>query len=98
MTLVLINYWIFVYSGPGHFSTQLDAISSYQKHGFAVLVVWIDFLLSAEKMYYKSVFWSVLFGTIYTIWTIIFEIFIHKTKDGDTYIYPAYDWSKSISS
>ena len=55
----------------------------------------MDFLLSAERMYYKAAFWSVLVGTIYTVWTVIFEIFINMNEEGDPYIYSSYNWSES---
>ena len=94
LTLIVCNYWVFIYNGQ--FSSTLSMYSSILVHGVSCIIIWIDFLISAEKMYYKSIIWPVLFGIMFTIWSIIFEIMNLQNQNGDEYIYEVYDWGESI--
>eukprot|EP01084_Bolivina_argentea_P160816 279999_1 len=94
--MVALNYFAFVcpwsWSSPGAF------LAAIQLHGINMILIWLDFYLSAQQMYYKAAFWSIMLGTVYTMWTIIFEIFINLNESGDPYIYSIYNWSESIST
>ena len=57
--------------------------------------MWTDFLLSAERFYYKATFWPVLLGSIFTIWSLIFTYANMTNEHGKPYIYSSYDWSSS---
>ena len=65
-------------------------------HGIGWVLILIDFTLSAERMYYKSVFWAVMLGVVFTIWTLIFEAAGWKNEMGQAYVYSSYDWSESL--
>ena len=104
ITLVMINYWVFVSDGwpwsKGH------TLSTYQVHGINALLMWCDYLLSAERMYYRSAIWSIVFGSIYEGWTLIFEFVRidayyesalnhnqNTNNGGYPYVYEVTDWS-----
>ena len=59
--------------------------------------MWIDFLLSAERMYYKATTWPVLLGTLFTIWSLIHYHSGLTNEHGNRYIYSSYDWSSSTA-
>ena len=63
-------------------------------HGVSLGIIWIDFLISAERMYYKSFIWGILLGTLFTIWTLFFEFFINENEYGDPWLYEVYNWSE----
>merc|ERR1712083_167399 len=67
-----------------------------QMHGGNCLLMWIDYLLSAEIIYCRSAIWPVLFMGIYMIWCIIFEFTIGENEKGDPYIYAVWDWSEGV--
>lgn len=69
-------------------------INKIQMHGVSCAIIWIDFLISAERMYYKSFIWGILLGTLYTIWSLFFEFFINENENGDPWLYETYNWSE----
>ena len=81
----------------GQYASDIDMINSLQIHAGNTLILWLDFLLSAERLYYKGCFWPILFGTIYTIWTVVFELAIGFNEERDPYLYSDYDWSDSMT-
>eukprot|EP01083_Nonionella_stella_P159041 518394_1 len=93
--MLTLNYFAFVCKFK--WSSPVRAMDSIQIHGGNFVIFWLNFYLSAERMHYKSFIWSGLLGTLYTIWTIIFEITINMNEEGDPYIYSTYDWSKSMT-
>ena len=105
ITLVVINYWLFVYDPDidaektgSETNNRASQYSSIAVHGVSAGILWIDFIISTEKMYYKSCIWSILFGTLYTIWTVIFEILELETHQGEKYIYEVFDWSEGLGN
>ena len=108
ITLVVVNYWLFVhdpeYDDP-ETSTETTSeernitfYSSIGVHGVSGLIVWIDFIISTEKMYYKSCIWSILFGTLFTIWTGVFAVLGLENHNGEKYIYEVFDWSQGYEN
>ena len=88
------SYWIFVHTGFAGLASKW-VFSIVSTHGISWMLIYIDFLLSAERMYYKSVFWPVLLGILFTFWTLIFEAAGWKNEAGQPYVYSSYDWSAS---
>ena len=82
----------------GGWSDVAKAISSLTVHGVGCIFIWIDFLLSAERFYYKATIWPVLLGTIFTIWSLIFTVLGLKDQNGNPYIYKAYNWSSGVAN
>ena len=94
MSVVVFNYWLLVYSGPNHFPDENNALSSIQTHGLSCFILWIDYLCSAERLYYKSCIWPILMAFIYTMWTIIFECTLNMNEENDPFLYEVYNWSE----
>eukprot|EP01083_Nonionella_stella_P035193 96140_1 len=94
VAMLSLNYFAFVCTF--RWSSAMSAVESIQIHGGNMILVWLDFYLSAERMYYKASVWPILLGTVYTIWTIIFELTLNMNDQGDPYIYSTYDWSESM--
>ena len=66
-------------------------------HGGGWIFILIDFMLSAERLYYKSTIWPVLLGTAFTVWTGIFAAAGLKNDFGKPYVYAVYDWKTSVT-
>ena len=88
----MFNYWAFEFTGE--FSSAIEGFNSLQVHVVNCVITWIDYLLSAEAVYYKSAIWSILFGTVFNIWIIIFEAAGWENENGEPYIYRVSDWSE----
>ena len=88
----MFNYWAFEFTGE--FSSAIKELNSLQVHVVNCVITWIDYLLSAEAVYYKSAIWSILFGTVFNIWIIIFEAAGWENENGEPYIYRVSDWSE----
>ena len=69
--------------------TEMNRI---QTHGVNAVLMWIDYLLSAERIYYRSALLPILFSSLYAIWTVVFEFTIGQSPNGDPYIYEPVDW------
>ena len=93
--VLLYSFWEFVYNGG--WSSVATAISSVSVHGIGCIFIWVDFLLSAERFYYKATIWACLLGSIFTIWSLIFTAAGLKDQNGNPYIYEAYDWSSGAA-
>ena len=93
--VLLYSYWAFVYSGG--WDSVAKGVSSVTVHGVGCLFIWIDFLLSAERFYYKATFWAVLFGTLFAIWSLIFTAAELTNEDGKPYIYSSFDWTSGAA-
>merc|ERR1719384_2301827 len=93
MTVVVLNYWVLVFA-PDDWPDKYWMINGVQVHGLLFVALLFDFLLSAERLYYKSCIWSMLLGFLYLIWSIIFEIFINFSEVGDPYLYAVFNWSE----
>ena len=92
-TLVTVNYWLFVYDPSSEYEF-LKNLNRIQLHGINAFLMLMDYLLSAEIMGFRSIIWPILFGTLYTIWSVIFEFTIKVNGAGDSYIYSTMDWSE----
>merc|ERR1712130_278592 len=79
MSLVIIGHYTFGYKPPRR--STMEILESVQVHGLNLVFLWTDFLISAERMYYKACFWTVSLGTIYTFWAIIYENCIYGYND-----------------
>ena len=90
MTLVMIIFWTIDFKGS--FPSALLAFNSLQTHVLDCVVMWVDYILSAEALHYKSMIWPIVFGTVYQIWVIIFEFAHWKNGNGEEYIYTASNW------
>lgn len=66
-------------------------------HGGGWIFILLDFMLSAERLYYKSAIWPVLLGTVFTVWTGIFAAAGLKNDFGKPYVYAVYDWKTSVT-
>ena len=89
---VMFNYWIFEFTG--NFASWYSAFNSLQVHVVNCVITWIDYLLSAEAVYYKSAIWSILFGTAFQIWIIIFEAASWENEYGEGHLHRSGNWSE----
>jgi len=95
-SVVALNYWAFTYD-PSDKGTTIQQLHRVQVHGINALLMWVDYLLSAERMRWKSIMYPCLFGILYAIWSIIFDFTIEVNEDGDHYIYSFLDWSEGVT-
>ena len=94
-----IAYWVAQNSTYSSHDPKLKNVNKFQVHGVNALYMWIDYLISAERVECKSIIWSLTFWTLYTIWNIIFEFTIKEVPDDDgpqKYIYEVTDWSAGV--
>ena len=91
---MLNSYWFLIFDG---FDNRITwTVSNVLMHGGGWICILIDFILSAERLYYKATIWPILCGIIYIFWGIIFEIAGWKNDRGYQYIYSTMDWSEGV--
>jgi len=98
VTLIALQYWIMEFDASkwtGDLLTEMDRI---QSHGVNAILMWTDYLLSAERIYYRSAILPIVFGVIYVVWTVVFEFTFHENPRGDPWIYESMDWSSGWRS
>jgi len=80
-TVVALMYWT---AGIDTFSSHdrtLKNINKFQVHGINALLMWMDYLISAELIRFRSVLKPFMFWTIYSAWNIAFEFTIKTVPD-----------------
>ena len=91
VTVVAFNYWAFVFDPSS--GSMWTIINQVQTHGINCLLMWVDHVLSAETIFYRSAIWPILFAILNALWNILFEFTIKENEYGDPYIYEVTDWS-----
>eukprot|EP01083_Nonionella_stella_P054137 143012_1 len=94
--MVVLLFWTLVFEPSVWNGYPLpDKMSNIQLHGATCVALLIDYVISGQRLYYKSAIWAVLFVTVFTIWTIFFEFVIIENEYGVPYLYAVYNWSES---
>ena len=88
------SYWLLVFDG--YFESKSWALQSILIHGVSWILILIDFLLSAERFYYKATIWQFFYALVYVLWTLIFEAAGWTNRSGDTFIYAESNWSEDF--
>ena len=97
LSLITFNFWILCDQIPVSDikpSNELEVIATHQLYGYALMAILIDFIFSAQKLYYKSFFWSVLFFTVWTIFSILYDMSGGQNEYGQPFIFETVDWSQ----
>ena len=95
LTQVTFNFWAFVY-GTEYALTGFTGFDTINTHGISFVFMWVDFVLSQERFYYKNAIWSFGFALCYLLWSVVFEVVGLRDVNGDTYLYRPLDWSDNF--
>lgn len=98
VSLVTLLYWMFIYDPSFCANNIWCTLDQVQIHGGNCLVMWLDHLLSAEGAQFKclAMILPISVGTLYTIWTLIFQYTLVEGPFGHRYIYSIMDWSDGV--
>ncbi|CAG5134973.1 unnamed protein product [Candidula unifasciata] len=86
--IVTVLYWSLVFTG------ELDNIVTVMVHGVNTLYVLTDIFVIATPVRLLHFIYTIIFGGIYIIFTVIYHLAKGTGLSSEPYIYTALDWSK----
>lgn len=97
LSLITFNFWVLAQEIPvsdKRPQNELEVIAAHQLYGYVLIMIICDFIFSGQKLYYKSFFWSILFFTIWTIFSILYDMNGAGNEYGQPFIFETVDWSQ----
>ncbi|XP_022915594.1 protein rolling stone-like isoform X2 [Onthophagus taurus] len=87
---ITVLYWALLYDET---KMEVDAQNIFV-HGTNSLVMLIDLFVVAHPLYLVQCYWSVLFGIVYIVFSIIYHLCGGTSRNEEPFIYPVLDWGK----
>lgn len=87
--LVTLMYWVLVFPTV-HGSMRPLSMAT---HGGNFVLMFIDFILGQQPMFFSKILWPLGFATLYGIFSVIYYYNGGTTESGSRNIYEAIDWS-----
>lgn len=91
---ITLLYWILIYDES---KMDLDALN-FLVHGTNSIAMVIELLVTAHPINLIHCLWSVLFGFVYIIFSVIYHVSGGTSRDGGPSIYPLLNWNKAGST
>lgn len=87
---ITLLYWILIYDDT---KMDVDALN-FLVHGTNSIAMVIELLVTAHPINLVHSLWSVLFGFVYIIFSVIYHAAGGTSRDGGESIYPLLNWNK----
>lgn len=87
--IITLMYWLLVFPTVHGSMRPLSLMT----HGGNFAVIFFDFVIGQQPMFFSKILWPIAFATVYGIFTIVYYYSGGTTESGSHNIYEVIDWS-----